>query len=159
MLTSLTIGAFDLKQRCAEWSPYDIKYRESDKKAVGSYAFESFSRYFDVIRWSFCAALLQVEQMHCHFPVLRLSPMILCAARRWILIKLRVGRQPHATFDWQTLRRLINIQQQFLKSARSQCSVSKHGALIAERVSENYYIDGAFLRGLSAQQSFFELPE
>ncbi len=55
------IGAFDLKQRCAEWSPYDNKYRESDKKAVGSYAFESFSRYFDVIRWSFCAALLQVE--------------------------------------------------------------------------------------------------
>ncbi len=26
------------------------KYRESDKKAVGSYAFQSLSRYFDVIR-------------------------------------------------------------------------------------------------------------
>ncbi len=37
------------------------KYRESDQKAVGSYAFESLSRYFDVIRWSFCSALLQVE--------------------------------------------------------------------------------------------------
>ncbi len=38
------------------------KYRESDKKAVGSYAFESLSRYFDVIRWAFCAAPLQVER-------------------------------------------------------------------------------------------------
>ncbi len=38
------------------------KYRESDKKAVGSYAFESLSRYFDVIRWSFCTALIQVER-------------------------------------------------------------------------------------------------
>ncbi len=37
------------------------KYRESNKKAVGSYAFESLLRYFDVIRWSFCSALLQVE--------------------------------------------------------------------------------------------------
>ncbi len=48
--SNLLLGAFDLKQRCAECSLYDIKYRESDKKAVGSYAFESFSRYFDVIR-------------------------------------------------------------------------------------------------------------
>ncbi len=40
--------------------------------------------------------------------------MILCAARSWILIQLRVGRQPHATFYWQTLRGLINIHEQFL---------------------------------------------
>ncbi len=52
-----TLGAFDLKQRCAEWSPYD-------KKAVGSYAFELLSRYFDVIRWSFCSALLQIERAY-----------------------------------------------------------------------------------------------
>ncbi len=28
---------------------YDIKYRENDKRADGSYAFESLSRYFDVV--------------------------------------------------------------------------------------------------------------
>uniref|UniRef100_A0A8C2I266 Ornithine decarboxylase antizyme 2a n=1 Tax=Cyprinus carpio TaxID=7962 RepID=A0A8C2I266_CYPCA len=44
-------------------------------------------------------------------------------------------------------------------SPRSQCSVSKHGALIAERVSENFYTYGAFLRGLCAQHSLFGLSE
>ncbi len=42
------------------------KYRESDKRADGSYAFKSLSRYFDVIRWSFCAVLLQVERAYCY---------------------------------------------------------------------------------------------
>ncbi len=37
------------------------KYRESDKKAVRSYAFESLSRYFDVIRWSFCTASIRTR--------------------------------------------------------------------------------------------------
>ncbi len=58
----VSLGVFDLKQRCAEWSPYDIKYRESDKRADGSYAFESLSRYFDVTLLSFCA---EVERAYC----------------------------------------------------------------------------------------------
>ncbi len=37
------------------------KYRESDKRADGSYAFEWLSRYFDVIHWPFYAAPLKVE--------------------------------------------------------------------------------------------------
>ncbi len=38
------------------------KYRESDKREGGSYAFERLSRYFDVTHWTFCAAPLKVEQ-------------------------------------------------------------------------------------------------
>ncbi len=84
------------------------------------------------------------------------SPMILCAARSWILIQLRVSRQP--SIGRRYVSSLIFMSSSST-SARSRCSVSKHGALIAERVSENYYIDGAFLRGLSAQQSLFVLSE
>ncbi len=42
---------------CSTWSGA-AQYRESDKRADGSYAFEWLSRYFDV-HWSFCAASLQ----------------------------------------------------------------------------------------------------
>ncbi len=83
------LGTFDLKQRCAEWSPYDIKYRESDKKAVGSYAFESFSRYFDVIRWSFCAALLQVECTYWFFVscvMFSLVVLVMCLFSHWLVL-------------------------------------------------------------------------
>ncbi len=38
------------------------KYRESDKRADGSYAFEWLSRYFDVIHRPFYAAPLKVER-------------------------------------------------------------------------------------------------
>ncbi len=40
------------------------KYRERDKRADGSYAFEWLSRYFDVIHWLFCAAPLKVERAY-----------------------------------------------------------------------------------------------
>ncbi len=72
-----TVGAFDLKQRCAEWSPYDIKYSESDKRADGSYAFEWLSRYFDVIHGPFCGAPLKVERAY------RLQAVILTSLRGW----------------------------------------------------------------------------
>ncbi len=45
-------GAFDLKQLLQNDHRMTSKYRESYKKAVGSYAFKSLSRYFYVIRWS-----------------------------------------------------------------------------------------------------------
>ncbi len=37
------------------------KYRESEKRAGGFYAFEWLSRYFDVIHWPFYVAPLKVE--------------------------------------------------------------------------------------------------
>ncbi len=37
------------------------KYHESDKRKDRAYAFESLSRYFDVIHWPFCAAPLKVR--------------------------------------------------------------------------------------------------
>ncbi len=44
-------------------------WHQSTTRAIryldGSYAFESLSRYFDVIRWLFCTALLQVERTFC----------------------------------------------------------------------------------------------
>ncbi len=63
---AVLFGAFDLKQRLQNDHRMTSKYRESYKKAVGSYAFKSLSRYFDVIRWSFCTAPLQVERASCH---------------------------------------------------------------------------------------------
>ncbi len=42
------------------------KYRESDKRADGSYAFEWLSRYFDFIHWPFCAAPLKFECAYWH---------------------------------------------------------------------------------------------
>ncbi len=59
---SVILGAFDLKQHWQNDHLMTSKYRESYKKAVGSYAFKSLLRYFDVIRWSFCSALLQVKR-------------------------------------------------------------------------------------------------
>ncbi len=47
---SVALGAFDLKQRLQNDHSMTSKYRESYKKAVGSYAFKSLSRYFDVRR-------------------------------------------------------------------------------------------------------------
>ncbi len=40
------------------------KYRESDKRANGSYAFEWLSRYFDIIHWPFYVALLKVQRAY-----------------------------------------------------------------------------------------------
>ncbi len=78
---------------------------------------------------------------------------------RCTLMNINTAACQSTTFDWQTLRGLINIHEQFLNVRAQPVLGVKHGALIAERVSENYYIDGAFLRGLSAQQSLFVLSE
>ncbi len=59
-----SLGAFDFKRQNDQCMT--SKYRESDKRADGSYALEWLSRYFDVIHWSFCAAPLQVERTYWH---------------------------------------------------------------------------------------------
>ncbi len=57
---------FDLKRRCAEcvWhqsTARAIREQMYPVPAADPYAFESLSRYFDVIHWSFCSVPLQVE--------------------------------------------------------------------------------------------------
>ncbi len=43
-----------------------LKYRESDKRADGCYAFEWLSRYFDDIHWPFYTAPFKVERACMH---------------------------------------------------------------------------------------------
>ncbi len=52
------IGVFDMKRRCAEWHQSTAR---AMREETDPYAFESLSRYFDIIDWSFCAVQLQVE--------------------------------------------------------------------------------------------------
>ncbi len=44
-----TLGVFDLKRRCAEWSVYDISTAREIREQMDPYAFELLSLYFDVI--------------------------------------------------------------------------------------------------------------
>ncbi len=63
------IGAFDLKQRCAEWSPYDIKVPREWFECIGSVC----SLIALAVLWCHTviilrsAALLQVERALCHY--------------------------------------------------------------------------------------------
>ncbi len=56
-----SLCAFDLKQRSAEWSPYDIKVPRERFECIWT---DCFLIALAVIQWSFCAALLQVEHTY-----------------------------------------------------------------------------------------------